>query len=140
MPTAEALKIARENVLDLVEVAAQASPPVCRIMDYGKYQYQQSKRERETRKKHKNTELKEMRMRPSIGEHDYQVKLRHTEAFIGKGDKVKVTVMFRGREMARTNAGRKVLEKFAHDVESIAKVEREPRLEGRYMTMFLSPR
>ncbi len=140
MPVAEALKIARENTLDLVEVAPQASPPVCRIMDYGKYVYQQSKRERETRKKHRTTEVKEIRMRPSIGEHDYQVKLRQAEKFLGKGDKVKVTIRFRGREMGRPDIGRRVLQKLAHDVESLSRIEREVRMEGRDMSMFLGPK
>lgn len=140
MPVAEALRTARENTLDLVEVAPQASPPVCRIMDYGKYMYQQSKRERETRKKHRTTEVKEIRMRPSIGEHDYQVKLRQAEKFLGKGDKVKVTVRFRGREMGRSDTGRKVLQKLAHDVESLSRIEREARMEGRDMSMFLGPK
>ena len=140
MPVAEALRIARENTLDLVEVAPQASPPVCRIMDYGKYIYQQSKRERETRKKHRTTEVKEIRMRPSIGEHDYQVKLRQAEKFLGKGDKVKVTIRFRGREMGRSDIGRRVLQKLAHDVESLSRIEREVRMEGRDMSMFLGPK
>ena len=140
MPISEALRVARENVLDLVEVAPQASPPVCRIMDYGKYLYQQSKRERETRKKHRTTEMKEIRMRPSIGEHDYQVKLRHVEKFLGKGDKVKVTVRFRGREMARLDIGRSVLEKVLHDVESLSRIERQLKMEGRDMTMVLAPK
>ncbi len=136
----EALSRSRESGLDLVEIAAQASPPVCRIMDYGKYMYQQSKREREARKKHRTSELKEIRMRPSIEEHDYQVKLRNAEKFLGKGDKVKVSVMFRGREMAHREIGRKVLMKLAGDVEALSKVEREPRIEGRYMTMILGPK
>jgi translation initiation factor IF-3 len=134
------LSKSRESRLDLVEIAAQASPPVCRIMDYGKYMYQQSKREREARKKHKTSELKEIRMRPSIEEHDYQVKLRNAEKFLGKGDKIKVSVMFRGREMAHREIGRKVLMKLAGDVEALSRIEREPRVEGRYMTMFLSPK
>ncbi len=140
MPAAEALRTAKENVLDLVEVAPQASPPVCRIMDYGKYMYEQSKRERETRKKHRTTGLKEIRMHASIGEHDYQVKLRHAESFLGKGDKVKVSIRFRGREMGRTNAGRSVLQRLAHDAESVAKIEREPRMEGRDMSIILGPK
>ncbi len=140
VPIAEALRIARDGQLDLVEVAAQAKPPVCRVMDYGKYMYQQSKREREARKKHKTTVLKEIRFRPSIEEHDYQVKLRQAEKFLGKRDKIKVTLMFRGREMRQTDMGKKVLERLYHDVELIARVERQPRLEGRYMTMILSPK
>ena len=140
MPVAEALRIARENTLDLVEIAPQASPPVCRIMDYGKYVYQQNKREREARKKHRTTEVKEIRMRPSIGEHDYQVKLRQAEKFLGKGDKVKVTIRFRGREMGRPDIGRRVLQKLAHDVESLSRIEREVRMEGRDMSMFLGPK
>ena len=138
VPVAEALKISRESKLDLVEVAPQAVPPVCRIMDYGKYMYQQSKRERETKKKHKTMEVKEIRMRPSIGEHDYQVKLRQAEKFLGRGDKVKVTVRFRGREMGHTDIGRKLLEKFARDVEPLSKIEREPRIERRDMIMILN--
>lgn len=138
VPVAEALRISVESKLDLVEVAPQAVPPVCRIMDYGKYMYQQSKRERETKKKHKTMEVKEIRMRPSIGEHDYQVKLRQAEKFLGRGDKVKVTVRFRGREMGHTDIGRKLLGKFAHDVEPLSKIEREPRIERRDMIMILN--
>lgn len=140
VPIAEALKMAREGELDLVEVAPQAKPPVCRVMDYGKYMYQQRKREQEARKKHKSVELKEIRFRPSIEEHDYQVKLRQAEKFLGKGDKVKVTLMFRGREMQRREMGRKVLDKLANDVEVLSKIERPPRTEGRYMTMILGPK
>lgn len=140
VPVASALRISRESKLDLVEVAPQAVPPVCRIMDYGKYMYQQSKRERESRKKHKTMELKEIRMHPSIEEHDYQVKLRQAEKFLGRGDKVKVTVRFRGREMGHTDIGRKLLEKFARDVEPLSKIERESRIERRDMIMILGPK
>ncbi len=136
----EALKISEESELDLVEVAAQAKPPVCRVMDYGKYQYLQSKRERESRKKQKTTELKEIRVRPAIEEHDYQVKLRHAESFLSKGDKVKFTVMFRGRQRAHPEMGRNVLERLAGDMEVLSKVEKYPSMEGRNMIMILGPK
>ena len=135
----DALKSASESKLDLVEVAGQASPPVCRIMDYGKYLYERTKRERDAKKKQKTIEVKEIRMRPSIGEHDYEVKRKHVEKFIERGDKVKVTIMFRGREMAHKENGRSLLERVKNDLQDIAKVDAPPRMFGRRMIMVLSP-
>lgn len=122
-----------------MEVAAQASPPVCRVMDYGKYLYEQTKREREAKKKQKTIELKEIRMRPSIAEHDYEVKMKHAEKFIGRGDKLKITVMFRGREMAHKENGRSLLNRVKDDLKNVAKVDSPPRMFGRRMIMVLSP-
>jgi translation initiation factor IF-3 len=131
----EGLEMAREQGFDLVEVAPKASPPVCRIMDYGKYKYEQSKRAKEA-KKHQHTILvKEIKFRPKTEDHDYQFKLKHIKKFLADGNKVKITVRFRGREMAHTELGRKILERLAHDAEDVASVEQQPRLEGRNMTL-----
>jgi translation initiation factor IF-3 len=136
----EALDIAREQGYDLVEVAPKASPPVCRIMDYGKYKYEQSKRAKEA-KKHQHTILvKEMKFRPKTEDHDYQFKLKHIKKFLADGNKAKITVRFRGREMAHTELGRKILERLVHDTEDIASVEQQPKLEGRNMILVLGPK
>jgi translation initiation factor IF-3 len=140
MPTREALARAREEGLDLVEVAANAAPPVARIMDYGKFKYEQSKKAKETRRKAKQIEVKEVKMRPKIDEHDYDFKTRNAKKFLQEGDKVKMTIMFRGREMAHTEFGIRILEKVAADVADSAVVERPPKIEGRNMTMILSPK
>ncbi|MDD3927748.1 MAG: translation initiation factor IF-3 [bacterium] len=140
MPTREALAKAREEGLDLVEVAATAAPPVVRIMDYGKFKYEQSKKAKETRRKSKQVEIKEVKMRPKIDEHDYEFKTRNAKKFLQEGDKVKMTIMFRGREMAHTEFGIRILEKVATDVADSAVVERPPNLEGRNMPMILSPK
>ncbi len=140
VPTSEAIERAQEAGLDLVEVAPQAAPPVCRIMDFGKYQYEQSKRHKEARRKQKTVEVKQIKLRPKINEHDYQTKFRHLEHFLGKGHKAKVTIMFRGREMAHTELGRKILDRIIKELEDVALVERAPRMEGRDMTMFLQPK
>ncbi len=140
MPTREALARAREEGLDLVEVAANAAPPVARIMDYGKFKYEQSKKAKETRRKAKQIEVKEVKMRPKIDEHDYDFKTRNAKKFLREGDKVKMTIMFRGREMAHTEFGIRILEKVAADVADSAVVERPPKIEGRNMTMILSPK
>ncbi len=137
---AEAVRAAEESGLDLVEVAADAKPPVCRIIDYGKYRYEQSKREKEARKKHRTQELKEIKLRPKIDEHDYQTKLKHLAKFLAKGDKIRVTIMFRGREMAHVDLGRKILDRVVHDLEKVAKVEQGPRQEGRNLVIMLNPR
>ncbi len=139
MPLKEALRTAEEMDLDLVEVAPQADPPVCKIMDYGKYRYEQSIKEREARKKQAVVSFKEMKMRPKIDVHDYEVKKRHIERFLRSGHKVKVTVMFRGREMSHTELGLNLLRKLAEEVAELGTVESEPKLEGRNMQMVLAP-
>ena len=137
--TAEALKLAEEQDLDLVEVAAQADPPVCRIMDYGKYKYEQAVQQRESRKKQSQVIVKEMKMRPKIDKHDYETKKGHVVRFLRQGAKVKVTIMFRGREMIHQELGTRLLDQLAVDVDEIAKVETTPKLDGRNMTMVLAP-
>lgn len=136
----DALKLAYEQGLDLVEIAPGAKPSVCRIMDYGKYKYEQSKREREARKKQKIVNVKEMKMRLTIERHDFEVKLRSVQRFLREGDKVKVTIMFRGREITHTNLGREMLGRLAAELSDLAMVERQPKIEGRNMTMILSPK
>jgi translation initiation factor IF-3 len=138
-PLPEALSIAREQGLDLVEVAAQADPPVCRIMDYGKWKYEQDQRRKESRKKASNVVIKEMKFRPKIDSHDYDTKMKHVERFLAEGSKVKLTIMFRGREMAHPELGRRILEKVAERVADLATVESAPRQDGRNMTMVLNP-
>ena len=133
------MRLAQEKGLDLVEVAPQVSPPVCRIMDYGKYRYEQAKRGREARKKHKTAVLKEMKFRPNIGEHDYQVKLRHVQSFLKEGDKVKVSIMFRGREMQHQDLGRKILDRLEADMGDLGKVEDRVRMEARNMILTFAP-
>lgn len=140
MPIKKALKLAQEKQLDLVKVAPQAKPPVCRIMDYGKYKYEQSKKEKEARKKQKIINIKEIRMSPKIEEHDFQVRVRNAQRFINDGDKVKVTIRFRGREIAHTDLGQGVLEKMAEELRDIAIVEKKPKVEGKNMVMILSPK
>jgi translation initiation factor IF-3 len=140
MSPREALRIARERDLDLVEIAPTARPPVCRIMDYGKFRYEQSKRTREARKKQKVTDVKEVRMTPKIEEHDFQVKVRNAEKFLKGGDKVKCTIRFRGREIVHSDLGKKLLERLAETLSEIAVVERVPRVEGRNMIMILAPK
>ena len=135
----EALTIARERGLDLVEVAAAADPPVCKIMDYGKYKYEQDQRRKESRRKASNVVIKEMKFRPKIDSHDYDTKMRHVERFLEEGSKVKLTIMFRGREMAHPELGRRILEKVAERVAEIAIVESAPKQDGRNMTMVLNP-
>ena len=135
MTVGDALKRAEEAGFDLVEVAPTAVPPVCRIIDYSRYKYEQEKREKEARKKQKVVHIKELRLGPKIGEHDYQFKLRHLEDFLKRGDKVKVTMMFRGREMAHMDLGRKILDRLASDISSIGEIEEAPRLEGRIIAM-----
>jgi len=131
----EALQKAEEAGLDLVEVAPTAAPPVCRIIDYSKYKYEQEKKEKEAKKKQKVVHIKEIRLGPKIGEHDYQFKLRNLEDFLKRGDKVKVTMMFRGREMAHMDLGRKLLDRLASEISSIGEIEETPRLEGRIISM-----
>lgn len=136
----DAVRIAGERSLDLVEVAPTARPPVCRIMDFGKFKYEQSKREREARKKQHNVVIKEVKMRPRIETHDFEVKLKNAERFLREGDKVKATIMFRGREIVHTDIGREVLERLAAQLDTLAQVERPARVEGRNLTLILTPR
>jgi len=140
MPPFEALKMARERNLDLVEISPTAQPPVCRIMDYGKFLYQNEKREREAKKKQKVITVKEVKFRINVDDHDYETKKGHVQRFLKQGDKVKVTIMFRGREVTYAQHGRRLLERVATDSNKVAIVEREARLEGRNMFMILSPR
>lgn len=140
MSAEEALEIAHEQGYDLVEVAEKASPPVCRIMDYGKYKYEQSKRAKEAKKHQHTIHVKEMKFRPKTEDHDYQFKLKHVQAFLENGDKVKITVRFRGREMTHTELGMRILEKLVGDTQDIASVEQQPKLEGRNMTLVLGPK
>ena len=140
MSSEQALGIAAENDLDLVMISPGAKPPVCKIMDYGKYRFEQSKREKEAKKNQHVIEVKEIRMSPSIGENDFLVKLRNGQKFLSEGNRLKVTVRFRGREMAHTELGRQLLERFARECEEIAKLDKGAKLEGRFMTEFLSPK
>jgi translation initiation factor IF-3 len=136
----DALARAVEAGLDLVEVAANADPPVCKILDFGKFKYEEQKRKNEARKKQKVIEVKEIKLRPGIDDHDYDVKMRSMKSFIGEGDKVKVTMRFRGRELAHQELGMDVLMRVRDDLEEVAKIEAHPRMEGRQMTMVLSPK
>ncbi len=140
MPTGAALDAAREAGLDLVEVAPEAQPPVCKILDYGKVRYEEQKKKAAAKKKQKSADLKEIKMRPNIDTHDYQVKTRSMHRFFEDGDKVKVTLRFRGREMAHQHLGMELLRKVKEDFDEVAKVELEPKLEGRQMTMVMAPR
>jgi len=136
----EALDMAGEAGLDLVEIAPGADPPVCKILDFGKYKYEEQKKKNEARKKQKIIEVKEIKLRPSIDDHDYLVKMKSMNKFIEEGDKVKVTMRFRGRELAHQELGMNVLMRVKDDLDSIAKVEQMPRMEGRQMTMVVAPR
>ncbi len=136
----EALTMAIDAGLDLVEVSPNADPPVCKILDYGKFKYEEQKKKNEARKKQKVIEVKEIKLRPGIDDHDYQTKMRSMVKFFEEGDKVKVTLRFRGREMAHPELGMEVLNRVRDDLEEIAKIEQTPRMEGRQMTMVLSPR
>ncbi len=136
----DAMQMADESGLDLVEVSPNAKPPVCKLLDYGKFKYQAQKKANEARKKQKTVEVKEIKMRPNIDTHDYEVKMRSMLRFFDEGDKVKVTLRFRGREMAHQELGMQLLNKVKEEVDEIAKVESYPRLEGRQMVMVLAPR
>jgi translation initiation factor IF-3 len=140
MPIEEALAAAEERGLDLVEVAPNARPPVCRIMDYGKYKYEEARKARLARKKQHQVQVKEVKFRPGIEAHDFEFKVRHARRFLQEGDKVKATMMFRGRQVAHPELGREVLDRVAQAVEDVGKVEIEPTMEGRNMTMILAPR
>jgi translation initiation factor IF-3 len=134
------MQLADEKGLDLVEVAPNERPPVCRFMDYGKYKYQRSKRQQQAKKKQKIILLKEIKLRPKTEEHDYQFKVQHVRRFLQDGHKAKVTIVFRGREMAHTELGRRILDRVMVDMEEVATVEQMPKQEGRNMTMVLAPR
>jgi translation initiation factor IF-3 len=140
IPIADALAKSQEAGLDLVEISPNADPPVCKLLDYGKYKYQEQKKQAEARKKQKVVEVKEIKFRPMIDDHDYLVKMRSMQRFFEEGDKVKVTLRFRGREMAHQELGVKLLERVKDDTGKLAKVESEPRVEGRQMVMVLAPR
>jgi len=140
MPISAALEAAQEAGLDLVEVAPNGEPPVCKIMDYGKFRFEEQKKKAETRKKAKRIELKEIKVRPNIDDHDYEVKMKAIHRFFEEGDKVKVTLRFRGRELAHTDIGMRLLDRMRDELEAIAKVEHEPRFEGRQVVMVLAPR
>ncbi len=139
VPTTEALKLAEDRGLDLVEVAPQARPPVCKLLDYGKYKFELEKKNRESKKKQKVVKMKEIRMQPKIEEHDMNFKSKHIQEFLDEGNKVKVTVRFRGRELAHTDRGRMVLDRILGMLEDGVVVDRPPAMEGRFMSMILSP-
>lgn len=140
MPFFDALRIAEDAGLDLVEIAPNSSPPVCKILDYGKYRFLEQKKAAEARKKQKTVEVKEIKLRPGIDDHDYNVKTKAMRGFLEEGNKVKITLRFRGREMAHQDLGLKVLERVKSDVGELAKVEMEPNFEGRQVVMVLAPR
>jgi len=140
LPIEQALQTAFDQHMDLVEVAPEARPPVCRIMDYGKYRYEQSKKAREAKKKQTIIELKEIKLRPKTEEHDFQFKARNAERFLKEGNKAKVTIMFRGREVIRMDRGRVVLDRFVEALKEVAVVEQAPKVEGRNMSMILAPK
>ena len=139
MAPTDALRLAREKGLDLVEVAPQTNPPVCRIMDFNKFRYDEQRREREAKKKRHIAKLKEVKFKPRIEEHDYQVKLRKLRDFLMRGDQAKVTMVYRGRELAHVELGRRILDRLIEDLKLMSKVERNPLLDGRFMTMVFGP-
>jgi translation initiation factor IF-3 len=140
MSLAEALQVAAKAGLDLVEVAPNSSPPVCRIMDYGKFRYQQSKKQQVAKKSQSTIQVKEIRIRPKTDEHDLQVKIKHIKKFLSQNDKVKITMMFRGREMAYTDLGRKIMEDVQRALADVSIIDQHPKLEGRNMIMMVSPK
>jgi len=140
MPIQKALALATQHELDLVEVAPQVEPPVCRIMDFSKFKYDQEKKEREAKKHQMKIRLKEIRLKPNIEEHDYQVKLRQTISFLNKKDKVKISLFFRGRQMEHLDLGRKLLDRFVNDAQQAGRIERDSVLEGRVISVVLAPR
>ncbi len=140
VPIEEALKKASEVGMDLVEVAPNSDPPVCRIMDYGKYKYQQAKKAQEAKKKQTQTQVKEIKMRPKIADHDFSFKMKKILSFLEEKNRVKVTVQFRGREIAYANSGRELLRRVAEEAGELGQVEGTPKLEGRFMTMILAPK
>lgn len=140
MPVKEALRIAQEESLDLVEVSPEADPPVCRILNFGKYKYQKSKRDQNARKKQKTSQLKEIQLRPKTEQHDYEFKIRHVQRFLEEGHKIKITIKFRGREMSHTDRGQSLLDKMIIDLGEAIRVEVPPRLEGRNLSMIIAPK
>lgn len=140
MSAQEALKVAMEREQDLVKIAPGSNPPVCKIMDYGKFRFEQAKKEKEAKKNQRVIDVKEIRMSPGIGENDFNTKLKNGQKFLKDGDRLKVSVRFRGREMAHTNIGQELLKDFAAKCAEIATLDKEPKLEGRNMSIFLSPR
>ena len=136
----EGIKMAYDAGLDLVEVSPNADPPVCKILDYGKFKYEKQKKQHDARKKQKTIDVKEIKMRPSIDVHDYEVKMRNVRRFLGDGDKVKITIRFRGREMAHQELGMKVLDRVREELDELTMVEQFPKLEGRMMTMVIAPK
>ena len=140
MPTEEALKIAGEDNLDLVEVSPDASPPVCKIMDHGKFKYELTKKKQEAKRKQKTSQIKEIKVRPKTDDHDLETKVRHIEKFLSKNDKVKITLVFRGREFMLKDRANAVLEKIVDLTQEFAVVEQPPKFEGRVMTMLLGPK
>ena len=138
LPVAEAMAKAAEAELDLVKISPNAVPPVCKLMDYGKYRFEQTKREKEAKKNQRIVEIKEVRMSPGIDVNDFNVKVRNAQRFLSEGNRVKVAVRFRGREMAHTDIGKRLLIKFAEECAEVATMDKEPKLDGRHMTMFLS--
>jgi len=140
MTSEAALAVAEEQEMDLVMISPQAKPPVCKIMDYGKFRFEQAKKEKEARKNQHVIEIKEIRMSPSIGDNDFLTKLKNGQKFLQEGDRLKVTIRFRGREMAHTNIGEVLLMRFADECKEIATMDKNPKLEGRNMSMFLSPK
>lgn len=139
MPTKQALQLAEEQGVDLVEVSPKAAPPVCRLMDYGKYQYQQRKRLQEAKKKQTQVQLKEVKLRPKTDEHDLQTKLGHVRKFLAKGDRCKITLFFRGREIVYKEQGQEIMQNILQELNDVAKVEQPPKFEGRAMHMIVTP-
>ncbi len=140
MPLAKAKELAAQRDLDLVKIAPQANPPVCKIIDYGKFRFEQSKREKEQRKNQRTVEIKEVRLSLNIDTHDFETKRNHAVRFIGEGNKVKASIRFRGREMGHPELGQEIMRKFAESMAEVANVEKPPKLEGRTMLMFLAPK
>ena len=140
MSISEAMQVAIDKDLDLVKIAPTSNPPVCKVMDYGKFRYEQAKKVKEVRRHQHVVEVKEIRMSPSIGENDFQVKLRNALKFLKEGDRLKVTIRFRGREMAHTDIGQKLLTRFSEECSECGTVDKNPKLDGRHMSMFLTPK
>ena len=139
MPLVQALQQAEEQGVDLVEVAPEANPPVCRLMDYGKYRYEQARKEKEARKSQKTQDIREVRLRPQIDEHDIEFKMRTARKLLQDGDRVKITVMFRGREMAHTDLGASLLKRVVESLQDMAKIEKVPEMEGRRLSLIVAP-
>jgi len=139
MATKEALRLANEQGVDLVEVAPQAKPPVCKLMDFGKYQYEQRKKNQEAKKKQVQVQLKEVKLRPKTDEHDLQTKLNHVRRFLSKGDRCKITLFFRGREIVHKEQGKAILDNVLQEISDVARLEQEPKFEGRTMHMIVAP-